>query len=82
MAFHNTASRYIYSLGREGVLPSMLGNTHDTYKSPHTASIVQSILAAVWIILFGIVQWHQRPERPGLSRRLHALRRVWARGCC
>ena len=49
MAFHNTAARYLYSLGREGALPHFLGNTHDTYKSPYVASIVQSVLAAIWI---------------------------------
>ena len=54
MAFHNTASRYMYSLGREGVLPSALGQTHDTYKSPHIASIVQSFLAALWLGLFAV----------------------------
>ncbi len=54
MAFHNTASRYFYSLGRDGVLPAALGKTHDTYKSPYVASIVQSILAAVWLIAFGM----------------------------
>ena len=52
MAFHNTASRYIYSLGREGVLPTIVGETHDHHKSPHMASIVQSVLAALWVILF------------------------------
>jgi amino acid transporter len=52
MAFHNTAARYMYSLGREGVLPSALGQTHDTYKSPHIASLVQSVLAAIWLGLF------------------------------
>jgi amino acid transporter len=52
MAFHNTASRYMYSLGREGVLPAALGETHGAYKSPFKASIVQSVLAAIWIILF------------------------------
>ncbi len=52
MAFHNTAARYMYSLGREGVLPSALGQTHDQYKSPHVASIVQSVLAAVWLGMF------------------------------
>ena len=52
MAFHNTAARYMYSLGREGVLPSVLGATHPTHKSPHVASILQSILAAVWVGLF------------------------------
>ncbi|WP_423416282.1 APC family permease [Hyphomicrobium sp. B1] len=52
MAFHNTASRYMYSLGREGVLPGVLGKTHPTHKSPHVASVVQTLLAALWIILF------------------------------
>ena len=54
MAFHNTAARYLYSLAREGVLPSVLGGTHDTFKSPHVASVVQSILAAVWVSLFAV----------------------------
>lgn len=52
MAFHNTAARYMYSLGREGVLPSALGQTHDSYKSPHIASSAQSVLAALWLGLF------------------------------
>lgn len=52
MAFHNTAARYLYSLGREGVLPSALGNTHDRFKSPHVASTVQSVLAAIWLGTF------------------------------
>ena len=54
MAFHNTAARYMYSLGREGVMPSALGATHKTYRSPHVASTVQSVLAAVWVILFAV----------------------------
>jgi amino acid transporter len=52
MAFHNTASRYMYSLGREGVAPSFLGKTHPTHKSPHVASVVQTLLAALWVCLF------------------------------
>jgi amino acid transporter len=52
MAFHNTASRYIYSLAREGVLPKALGSTHDSFKSPHIASIVQTVLAAIWVSAF------------------------------
>ena len=52
MAFHNTAARYMYSLGREGVLPGLARrDAYDHHKSPHTASFVQSILAAVWVIL-------------------------------
>lgn len=54
MAFHNTASRYMYSLGREGVLPGWLGSTHNVHMSPHVASNTQSLLAAAWIVLFAV----------------------------
>ena len=54
MAFHNTAARYIYSLGREGVLPKAVAETHDHHKSPHKASAVQSVLAAIWVVLYGL----------------------------
>ena len=54
MAFHNTTARYIYSLGREGVLPKVVAETHDHHKSPHKASIVQSVLAALWVVLYGL----------------------------
>ena len=54
MAFHNTTARYIYSLGREGVLPKAVAETHDHHKSPHKASAVQSVLAAAWVILYGL----------------------------
>ncbi len=54
MAFHNTAARYMYSLGREGVLPQQFGKTHAVHMSPHVASNTQSLLAAAWIILFAV----------------------------
>src|SRR5579864_815900 len=54
MAFHNTACRYFYSLGREKVLPAALGRTHPQWKSPHIASITQSVIAAIIVVLFAI----------------------------
>ena len=54
MAFHNTAARYFYSLGRERVFPAALGKTHPTYKSPYVASFTQSIIAAIIIVLFWV----------------------------
>lgn len=54
MAFHNTTSRYFYSLGREGLLPRALGRTHNRWKSPHVASITQSIIAALIVIGFAV----------------------------
>jgi amino acid transporter len=54
MAFHNTTARYFYSLGREGLMPAALGRTHPKWKSPHIASITQSLIAAFIIVLFAI----------------------------
>jgi amino acid transporter len=54
MAFHNTAARYFYALGREHVLPAALGKTHPTYKSPYVASFVQCGLAVMVLALFAI----------------------------
>ena len=54
MAFHNTASRYFYSLGRERVLPSALGRTHHRWQSPYVATITQSVVAAAIVGLFAI----------------------------
>jgi amino acid transporter len=54
MAFHNTTARYFYSLGREGLMPSALGRTHPKWKSPHIASVTQSVIAAFIIALFAI----------------------------
>ncbi len=63
MAFHNTASRYFYSLGREKVLPAALGTTHPKYKSPHIASITQTVIAALIIVLFAIFAGRDNPTQ-------------------
>jgi amino acid transporter len=54
MAFHNTTARYMYSLGREGVLPRFLGRTHARYHSPHLASTTQSVIAALILAAFAL----------------------------
>jgi amino acid transporter len=54
MAFHNTTARYMYSLGRERVLPSVLGRTHHRYHSPHIASTTQSVIAAIIVGAFAL----------------------------
>jgi amino acid transporter len=63
MAFHNTAARYFFSLGRERVLPAALGQTHVRYKSPHIASITQSVIAAVIVIVFAIFAGRDNPTQ-------------------
>jgi amino acid transporter len=54
MAFHNTAARYLYSLGRERILPASLGKTHSKYKAPYVASFVQTGISVVIVALFAI----------------------------
>lgn len=54
IAFHNSTARYFYAMGREGLLPAWLGQTHPTYKSPHVASLVQTALCAVIVLAFAI----------------------------
>ena len=52
LAFHNAAARYFYVLGREGLLPARLGQTHDAHQSPHLGSLLQTVLAAVVVLIF------------------------------
>ena len=54
LAFHNAINRYVYMLAEDGVLPAFLGRTHPRYKSPHRAGQIQTILAAVVIIICAI----------------------------
>jgi amino acid transporter len=54
MAFHNVTMRYFYAMGREGVLPRALGRTHPTHKSPHIASVTQTVVAVLLVLAWGI----------------------------
>lgn len=53
-AFHNNATRYLYSLGRDGILPKALGRTHNEHKSPYFAAAVQASIAMFTVALFAI----------------------------
>lgn len=53
-AFHNNASRYFYSLGRDHILPRQLGYTHPKHQSPHIAAAVQAVIAIVTVSLFAM----------------------------
>ena len=61
MAFHNTTSRYLYSLGRERILPAAFGRTHRHYKTPFNASFVQTGISAIIIILFAVFAGYNNP---------------------
>ncbi len=52
LAFYNTGARYLFSLGRERVLPSWLAGTHARHASPYRASMVVTAVVAVYMIGF------------------------------
>lgn len=52
VSFHNTVARYMFSLGREGVLPAVLGRTSPRSSAPRSASMTQSVIALIVIVLY------------------------------
>ena len=56
LAFHNCVWRYIYALGREGVLPPFLGRT-GANSIPKAASATQSLSALAVIIIYAAGGW-------------------------
>lgn len=55
MAFHNSASRYIYAIGREDLVPGFgrtLGATHPVHRSPYVAGFVQTAVATLIVLAF------------------------------
>ena len=58
LAFHNSASRYLYAIGREGLHRALtpLGGTHDKHRSPHVASLVQSLITVLITLYFYVFQ--------------------------
>ena len=54
LAFHNSANRYLFSLGREGLLPHALTAVNRRH-SPGVAGIVQTVIAALLVMPFAIL---------------------------
>lgn len=54
VTFHNNVSRYLFSLGRQGLVWKPLGWTLPRRQTPWVASIVQSVMVGVVIVAFAI----------------------------
>jgi amino acid transporter len=54
LAMHNASARYMFALGRDGLLPARLGGLHPRYGAPSAASAVQTTVTAVIVAVFGI----------------------------
>jgi amino acid transporter len=57
ISFHNTTARYVFALGREGVLPVVLGRTSPRTGSPKLGSVIQSVVGLVVIVLYAVAGW-------------------------
>ncbi|MGV0806591.1 APC family permease [Mycolicibacterium setense] len=54
LTFHNNVARYLYSLGRQGVIWVRLGTTHPTRQSPALACYLQIAMVAIVVAIFAI----------------------------
>jgi amino acid transporter len=52
LAFWQTSNRYLFAMGREGILPRVLGRTHAKHKSPFVATFVVALFAIMITSLF------------------------------
>ena len=50
LAIHNSATRYLFAFGRDGLLPRALGRSHPKYQSPYIASTVQTGITLIIVI--------------------------------
>jgi amino acid transporter len=48
LSIHNASSRYLFSMGTDGVLPSALGKVHPRHGSPFVSALV---VGSVWVVL-------------------------------
>jgi amino acid transporter len=57
LAFHTTAARYHYTLGRERILPGFMARTGQRSNAPIWGSLIQSLIGIATIMLFVIAGW-------------------------
>lgn len=56
LSFHNACTRYLFSLGREGLLPRALGRTSKRSQSPAAASLTLSAFSALGVLVAIVLQ--------------------------
>ncbi|GIJ50049.1 amino acid permease [Virgisporangium aliadipatigenens] len=57
ISFHNTTGRYIFALGREGVLPRIFGKVWQKTNAPVAGSLAQSVLGLAVILTYAAMGW-------------------------
>src|SRR5690606_37662398 len=56
LAIHNSAARYLFAFGRDGLLWHRLGEAHPRHRSPWVASLAQSAFAAVLLVVCSLTK--------------------------
>ncbi|UOQ61285.1 APC family permease [Leucobacter rhizosphaerae] len=88
LSFHNACTRYLFSLGREGLLPRALGRTSRRSQSPAVASLTLSALSALGVVIailvgadpfLGLALWTYATGVQGLvfAQAVTAVAVVW-----
>ena len=57
ISFHNIIARYVFSLGREGVLPRLFGRTVPGTGAPRNGSLAQSAVGLIVIAMYAVAGW-------------------------
>lgn len=57
ISFHNITARYGFALGRERVLPAVFGHTSRRSGAPRVASLVQSLIGLLVIVVYAAAGW-------------------------
>lgn len=57
ISFHNTTARYVFALGRERVLPEVLGRTSPRTSSPKLGSLIQTGFGLLVIAVYAAAGW-------------------------
>lgn len=57
ISFHNTTARYVFALGRERVLPEVLGRTSPRTSSPKLGSLIQTGFGLLVIVVYAAAGW-------------------------
>ncbi|KAA8732366.1 APC family permease [Acinetobacter qingfengensis] len=55
-AFHNSLSRYLFTMGRDKLFWSKIAKTHPIHQTPYVASIIQGVFMIIMLLVFGISQ--------------------------
>jgi len=52
LAFWQTSNRYVFAMGREGIIPRVFGRTHSKHKSPFVATVFVGLMIFMMTALF------------------------------